>query len=354
MAQTSEQPQSGYLSGPITDSIFLIGSPLLAVLVFLGFSSVPILNHPLDTVDSVLSKTTLTDSFIHVIIFGHLFIVFFRTHANPDIFRLHKYRFTLVPLALFMLTYLSQIALAAVAVLAIWWDVYHSALQTFGIGRIYDMKRGNAPLVGRRLDYWLNLIIYVGPVLGGTTLMLHLAGADPILQNSPSVAQAFFTWRPDDATRSMMSWATVLIGIPFCLFYVGAYWRLAQRGYQVSYQKVALLTILAVVSIICWGFSPLGSGYFVMNFFHAIQYFFIVWFIEKKNITSLFGVGKLPAGSFVALALFMFVAMGYGVWTTVPVLQLDKHTMLCVMIVVSIMHFWYDGFVWSVRKGQVK
>jgi hypothetical protein len=33
-------------------------------------------------------------------------------------------------------------------VLVVWWDVVHSSLQTFGLGRIYDARRGNPPALG--------------------------------------------------------------------------------------------------------------------------------------------------------------------------------------------------------------
>jgi hypothetical protein len=57
-----------------------------------------------------------------------------------------------------------------VSVLATFWDVYHSALQTFGFARIYDRKAGNDPMVGRRLDWHLNQLLYAGrraPSTGG-------------------------------------------------------------------------------------------------------------------------------------------------------------------------------------------
>jgi hypothetical protein len=39
--------------------------------------------------------------FIGVFIHAHLVIVFFRSHANPKIFKQHRFRFILVPLLLF-------------------------------------------------------------------------------------------------------------------------------------------------------------------------------------------------------------------------------------------------------------
>ena len=61
-------------------------------------------------------------------------------------------------------------------------------------------------------------------------------------------------------------------------------------------------------------------------------------------------------GKWATLALFLAIAAGYGVWAEVA----DAGTLPSgldlgwnVTIVVALMHFWYDGFIWSVRKSQV-
>ena len=99
------------------------------------------------------------------------------------------------------------------------------------------------------------------------------------------------------------------------------------------------------VSIACWGFGSFGEAFLVMNFFHALQYFAIVWWSERGNITRTFRWAPVGAGVLLSFGL------GYGFWLAhrpadlVPVIALSN--------VVSLMHFWYDGFVWSVRKGHV-
>jgi hypothetical protein len=83
-----------------------------------------------------------------------------------------------------------------------------------------------------------------------------------------------------------------------------------------------------------------------MNFFHALQYFAIVWWSERKTITDFFQCSKV-----VGFAILIGSGLAYGFWRArrpedfVPYIALGN--------VVSLMHFWYDGFVWSVRKGHV-
>ncbi len=238
---------------------------------------------------------------------------------------------------------------AGAYVLAVWWDVYHSGLQTFGLGRIYDAKRGNNPTVGRRLDVLLNLLIYAGPILAGASLMSHIEEFGEFKR----VGSVFFASIPAyvESNQRFLTWGLLGIGTPFIAWYVWRYWRYSQQGYKVSFQKVALLSSTALCSIYTWGFDSFGQAFFIMNFFHAWQYFALVWYTESKNMTSFFRLGSIPWGKPIALVVFLVVAFGYGLFSEVS----SEQTRLTadIVIVVSLMHFWYDGFIWSVRKQQV-
>ena len=166
MAERSD----GYIVGPAYDSIFFITAPLsafaLGVLVYLSsLSSMKI---------RIFSHEGSPDAiFLGTFIMAHLFIVFFRSNGNKKIYELYPYRFTVVPVVLFAAMCVSTWVTVTAAVLATWWDVYHSSLQTFGLGRIYDARAGNDMSVGRRLDFILNLLLYAGPIFAGVNLMAH-------------------------------------------------------------------------------------------------------------------------------------------------------------------------------------
>src|SRR5262249_1174454 len=108
----------------------------------------------------------------------------------------------------------------------------------------------------------------------------------------------------------------------------------------------ALYATTGFVSLTCWGFGSFGEAFLVMNFFHALQYFAIVWWSEKATIMKAF-----RCSAPVALFILLVLGLGYGLWrahkpeTLGPVVALGN--------VISLMHFWYDGFVWSVRRGDV-
>ncbi len=335
-----------FLATPLYDCIFFIFSPLIALWIGIMISGTPFADS--DVV--VLGKeASLASIFIGTFIMAHLGIVFVRSHLNREIFKLYPIRFTVVPVALFIAMSLSQWMAAFVAVLATWWDVYHSSLQTFGLGRIYDMKAGNSPQAGRSLDKWLNLLLYAGPILAGATLMDHMND----FSEFESVESAFFTSIPSRVRplQPFLILGIFGVGVPFLLFYIYRYWQLYQQGYNVSFQKVALLVSTGLCSVYTWGFNSFGEAFFIMNFFHALQYFAIVWWMEKKTLTGLLKLEGSRWGKPVALALLLFVGFGYGFWAELT--DANNEAGYNLVMVIAIMHFWYDGFIWSVRKKLV-
>ena len=151
--------------------------------------------------------------------------------------------------------------------------------------------------------------------------------------------------------RYELTVATLAIGGVVIVGYLLYYQRLIQQGYSVSRQKLVLLVSTAVCSVCAWGFMGHAKAYFVMNFFHALQYFAIVWWSEKKNVISMFGLTDVPFRVAIALVILIVPSFTYGVWAVVQ--PGHAPAVVAVAAVVSIMHFWYDGFIWSVRKHQV-
>ncbi len=292
---------------------------------------------------------TFASVFIGTFIFAHLIAVVFRSHLNPKIFRRYPVRFTLVPIALLVACGLSPWVLVITSVIATFWDVYHSSMQTFGLGRIYDMRAGNDARVGRRLDMIFNLFLYAGPIAAGASLMNHIED----FYEFDAVGSAFFTSIPAyvDYHSRWLTWGTLALGTPFYLYYAYAYWRFARQGYRISRQKVALYVSTGITSIYVWGFNPLGEAFFIMNFFHAFQYFAIVWWSEKSTMMDAFRLRSVSWAKPAALMIFLGFAFGYGFWA--EIYEGDSNWPFALILMIAIMHFWYDGFVWSVRRKEV-
>ena len=351
--RSSIDSRHAYIVGPLYDSVFFIGAPLIALtlgtLLFLP-AIAPSVHFPVEFswLSGDFSRPFLVAAIL-IFIQAHLVLVFLRSHLNPNITRLHPIRFFVVPFGLLVACLGSPVTLVCVMVLAIWWDVYHSALQTFGLGRIYDARQGNDPNLGRQADRILNIAIYIGPILAGTNLASHLNAFEKFesvdMETVAALGELVFAQRDD------LQIATLVIGTLVVLMYLLHYHRLTERGYLVSTQKLVLLVSTSLCSVYAWGFMAPAKAFFVMNFFHALQYFAIVWWSEKKNVISLFGLGRVPFRVAAALVILIVPAFSYGVWAVVRPGQ--RPGIIAVAAVVSIMHFWYDGFIWSVRKHQV-
>jgi hypothetical protein len=336
-----------WIAGPIYDAVLFIGSPLLALILGIAISGTPL------TSDEIVvwgNDGTVASIFIGSFIMAHLGLVLVRSHLNQQVFARHPRRFVAVPLVVLLLLCASDWLLALAIVTTVWWDVVHSSLQTFGLGRIYDARIGNPPALGRRLDLGLNLLLYMGPVVAGATFIDHLMPFHAFERADTEI----FCEVPvhGEAYQAGLAWAVLVGGGLYLLVYVLGYVRLHRRGYKVSPQKVALLVLTGVCSIYTWGFNSFGQAFFIMNFFHAWQYFGLVWWSERGNLRRRLGLEGVRWGEVAALAAMLAGAATYGVWAEF-VDSDEQRFALCVTLVVALMHFWYDGFIWSVRRRDV-
>ena len=297
--------------------------------------------------------------FLTALIQGHLVLVLVRAYLNPKVRQAHWRRFIWAPIVLVGIQVLSPWMCVTLSVLAVYWDVYHSGLQTFGFGRIYDARAGNDPLQGRSLDKVFNLIMYVAPILAGANLIEHvttwrqfgLVGATGLAGIPELVVQA----------RPMLVRVGVSVTLLGAIIYAAGLVRLRRQGYRMPLPKALLYCNTSVVAVLAWGFLDPLYAFFAMNTFHAVQYYAVVWAMESKGLMKrLAWQGRRNAR---ALLLFLVVgatlAYGYVLPFVAELSGADPsarnlgYWSLVIMNAVSIMHFWFDGFIWSVRKKAV-
>lgn len=341
-----ERARSPYIAGPVYDWAFFLLPPVLALGLGIVVSGTWLGSEKFSFAGK---QVTILSLLLGTFINAHLVAVFFRSHGNPSLFRSYPLRFIAAPVLLYAAMMTSMWALIGVTVLAVFWDVYHSAMQTFGLARIYDRNHGNDPVAGRRLDFLLNQLLYVGPIIGGATMLAHFNK----LKLFEEAGTKFFNAIPAfmKTNQRYFTWALLAAGTLFLIYYVLAYWSLYKRGYKISFLKVYLLASTGLCSIYTWGFNSWGEAFFIMNMFHAVQYLGLVWWSEGRSLRGLMRLERAKIGGAVALALFLLSSFAYGCWA--EVVDQDNDALWCITQVVAIMHFWYDGFIWSVRKQQI-
>lgn len=343
-----QPPKEGFLAGPFYDLVFFIGAPLLSLaliglVVSRGWHSLSMAVAGRDVAIAAFFISTWT--------YAHLVAVVFRSHLNPTVFNRFRLRMVVVPIALFLGLMVSSRLMVAAFVLAAFWDVYHTSMQNFGLGRLYDMKRGNDARAGRKLDIWMNHLVYIGPIFFGANLLPTLEPLARFERVGWTLPMQF-----GDLVLSfqhVLASSVLVLGLGFLALYLIAYGRLVrEQGYRLSWQKLALLGSTAVTSTFAWGWLPPFEAFFAVNFFHALQYFGIVWWIERRTIEQRMGFRRLATGTGLALFAYVLILVALGVGYAVGNLT-GLRWALALGLVVSLMHFWYDGFIWSVRRREV-
>ena len=329
------------IGGPVFDAFCFWGAPLLASLFVWLWASVAL---ALPRAEGRAAIVLLIGA-IAVLTFAHLIAVVPRAYFNREVFASNRARLTVVPALLLAALFLSPALLVLGTLLVVFWDVHHTAMQNFGLGRIYDMKAGNDAHALRRTDLMLNWALYVGPLAAGASLLSHFAGFGALrtidldaLAAAPGVIESHSALIRDLAIAAWLG--TVLSA---ALLY-GAEMR---RGYRLPAHKAALLASTGGVSIAAWGFAPPFMAFAIVNLFHAIQYFAIVWLKEGGRIREKLRLAPRGALAFpVFFALCVLFGLAYFAANNLKLL-------LAPFIACSLLHFWYDSFVWSVRKKQV-
>ena len=327
--------------GPRRDALLFWGAPLVALLAVKVWLALAALQSP--TIGDNMANALVTFSII--ITYGHLIAVVPRAYLNKDVFAAHRMRLTVVPVALIAALMLSPTAFALLGAVAIFWDVHHSAMQNFGLARIYDLKAGNMSERLRRTDLRLNWFLYVGPLAAGAGLLLHLHALDRLNDTSlatiarlPGLLEGQLSII---AAIAMALWAGA-IGLA-----VTDYRRAMADGYRLPPHKLALIMTTGFVSLITWGFSSPLVALVSINIYHAVQYFALVWLKEGARMTAL-----APKRKLMAAVIFGGLCALFGVAYSVAI-PMGIQWLGAIFLACSILHFWYDGFVWSVRKRQV-
>lgn len=344
---------TGYLVGFWYDQIWLIWTPVWVMLVcgllsFFDLANLEFSHHN----GSGLTTRYVFPTLALAVSMGHVFAVYFRSYLNPTIFPLHRGRFVVVPLLLLFVLLSQSWLVIPFAVFITWFDNWHSAMQTFGLGRLYDQKAGNSAWTGRSLDIGLAIVTFLGPLLAGVTLVDALHNFEDFSElgwNTLAQVPGFVAYH-----QPWLSGTILIGGAGYIAFYLYSYRQLSHRGYQYPRQKVWLWVALAMTSLLTWGFDSFGQSFVIMETFHALQYFALVWWSEKRNWMRILRVENLFHSEnlrrMVSFFLFLGISLFVGAWAA---LYSDTEVEFAFFLVLEFQHYWYDGFVWSVRRRQV-
>jgi hypothetical protein len=277
--------------------------------------------------------------------FAHQPLTFPLVYGSPWRLATHRRLFVLFPpIAVVVIAVATHLSMTLVALVGALWNVEHILMQRYGITRIYGRKAGDDQ---GRWERWMLVTWFLVPLLW-TTASGGLHGVlDRLSIGSVDSTAA-------GLLAKMTTAATVaLIGVGAAAIYLTWRWaaqerRIADRrnyGKWLYLASSAGLFALALVDPIAAVVGFVGS--------HSVEYFVIVnrsIGSETRHSGPLARVARLPHGR----AVF-FVAYGVSITAIFLVLyrMMPASVLLVSVLTIGAVHFFYDAFIWKLRKPNV-
>jgi hypothetical protein len=346
MQITRSQTIGAFISSRKHDNFFIIFCPLIALLIIAAFC-VPrfqtglFLYNPDTPTWLIIGSNFLTHS--------HIMLVFLRSHGNSNVFKRFPLRFSLIPMFMLGAMWASPVLFAATGFIAVYWDEWHSLMQTFGFGRIYDAKLGNDVSTGRKLDMGLCFVLGLLPHVILLTFIPEAVRTEGL--------QAYLDLEPQHAAKYghyffALRIPLISFGITYILFYIWSYQKLIKNGYKYSSAKFTLFAATGISSSLMASLYTVADAAYFGNIYHAIQYYFIVYISEGSLISGKFGISKENKKGILMFYCFV-VLSGCLLFAIVRSKTEGLGLFGAFWVMTSLLHFWYDGFIWSVRKQHI-
>lgn len=340
----SEATTKPYINSAF-DLLFIIGAPVIA------FTAVSLVSYPRSITGQILFDPQTPEWFIafsSVITHTHVMMVFARSHANQKVFRRFPIRFILIPILVMIAFSYSPFMAGFMAIVALYWDEWHTLMQTFGFSRIYDSKLGNDPKLGRKLDIGICFVLGLLPHMLLLTYLpenVRTEGLYQVLNMDFDTAEKYGKY------IHSLRYPLMVFGAGYILFYLYSYRKLIKNGYKVSRGKIALLGATGTTAILIASFYSIADAGHFMNIYHSLQYLFIVCVLEAPIISGRIQLSKVNKKLIVTVCglVMLSVAFVAGVARL-----LEQFAFLGnFWLLSSLLHFWYDGFIWSVSNKDV-
>ena len=284
---------------------------------------------------------------------GHHLPGMIRAYGDRALFERFKWRFILAPL--FLLTVCVAFFwwdLKGILLVVFFWGVWHGLMQTYGFCRIYDAKTGTFDALTRRLDFamcviWFATAVALSPYRLSDTLDTYYMCGGPFIP--PSVIQH---------GQQLILFAAIAVSVLFLLHF-GRMWVIGKRPNPV---KVALL----VTSIAFWWYcnnlvANILVGIALFEVFHDVQYLSLVWIYNRNRVEKDSNIGGFMrfvfrrSGSLIGLYVGLVFAYGSVSYFNAHVgLETVKRILTGVVTASTLLHFYYDGFIWKVRERSTR
>lgn len=284
---------------------------------------------------------------------GHNLPGMMRAYGDRALFERYKTRFIVAPIVLVAVCVLAVVYhLHGLILVTAVWAIWHALMQTHGFARIYDAKAKSFDAPTRWLDFAMTFTWFGGAIIlcdqPMTLLLTHFynSGGPTIPAGALSVVRTVWV--------VAMSGATVL----FLANALRCWWR---EGRFSGVKHLLLAISIAFYWYAYSGVQNILVGAAMFDLFHDIQYLTIVWVFNRKRAESDAGAGAFTrfvfgrSGALIGVYLGLIMAFGslryVEEYLTAGVL---RDLLTGVIATMGLLHYYYDGFIWKVRDGQVR
>lgn len=323
-----------YMVSPSFDWCFLIGSPLLALACVLGAAS--------------LVRPSLVEEYVlSFLAVGHHVPTFLRAYGDPDERANNRVRLAAVPLCLVALLLALNAVDSKLIQLTFVWDQYHFVRQHYGFMRIYDAKARAVDNQRRNLDQALCFAWFVWIVAESDLYSYIYAGR-------------FFDagLLPPAWIGDLLRNASLAVALTVSALYAQRLHARWSRGEPIAWLKLALFaTTYGVWYVAYVSLSDFFLSYAISSFFHCLQYDAFAWYYNHSKAQAL---APTPGNS-----VFRYVHARERVWIYVAcifsygflswaLLAAAPGTVLLVNRATGLLHYYYDAFIWRVRRSDFR
>jgi tetratricopeptide (TPR) repeat protein len=284
---------------------------------------------------------------------GHHLPGMIRAYGDRALFERFKWRFILAPLFLLAVcTAFFWWDLKGILLVVFFWGVWHGLMQTYGFCRIYDAKAGTFDALTRRLDFamcviWFATAVALSPYRLSDTLDTYYMCGGPFIP--PSVVHH---------GQQLFLFTAIAVSILFFLHF-GRLWIIGKRPNPV---KVALI----VTSIAFWWYcnnlvANILVGIALFEVFHDVQYLSLVWIYNRNRVEKDSNIGGFMrfvfrrSGSLIGLYVGLVFAYGSVSYFNAHLgIEMVKRILTGVVTASTLLHFYYDGFIWKVRERSTR
>ncbi len=284
---------------------------------------------------------------------GHHLPGMIRAYGDRALFERFRWRFILAPLFLLVICVaFFWWDLKGILLVVFFWGVWHGLMQTYGFCRIYDAKTGTFDRLTRRLDFamcliWFATAVALSPYRLSDTLDTYYMCGGPFIP--PSVVQL---------GQNAILGAAIFVSVLFAAHFVRT-WIAGSRPNPV---KLGLL----VTSIAFWWYcnnlvSNILVGIALFEVFHDVQYLSLVWIYNRNRVEKDSNIGGFMrfvfrrSGSLIGLYVGLVLAYGSVSYINAHIgMDTVKRILTGVVTASTLLHFYYDGFIWKVRERSTR